>query len=69
MAGSLEKSEYKYFEQVALGIVNNKEYDNQIYMLVHDVDDKATFQITEKAPNLFTIQIPRKGETAEQTKN
>jgi hypothetical protein len=28
MTGSLEKMQQKYFEQVALGIVNNKEYDN-----------------------------------------
>jgi hypothetical protein len=28
MAGSLEKAQQKYFEQVALGIVNNKEHDN-----------------------------------------
>lgn len=38
-------------------------------MLVHDVEDKGTFQITEVSPNLYTIQIPRVGETPEQTKN
>ena len=38
-------------------------------MLVHEIDDKASFQITEKAPNLFTIQIPRRGEKPEQDKN
>ena len=34
-------------------------------MLVHEIDDKATFAITEKAPNLFTIQIPRINEKPE----
>ena len=48
MSGSLERHGHKYFEQIALDLANNKEYDNQIYLLHHDLDDKEHFQITER---------------------
>lgn len=38
MSGSLEKNQHKYFEQVALDLANNKEHENQIYLLTNDID-------------------------------
>ena len=54
MAGSLERNEHKYFEQVARRAV--KEGNNHtIYMLDHGVDFALPLEIREKEPSIFTI--------------
>ena len=59
MAGSLEKSEHKYFESVANALSTNPDTNNVVYLLVHEIEDRAVFQVTKKSDRLFTIQVPR----------
>jgi|OM-RGC.v1.034861547 hypothetical protein len=48
MSGSLEKNQHKYFESVAIDLANNKEHENQIYLLQHDIDDRKNYEIIER---------------------
>jgi len=58
MAGSLERSEHRYFESVAQYLSKNSATENEVYQLVHDVADSKGLQIKQVNPRLFTIQVP-----------
>lgn len=55
MSGSLEKSEAEYYRSIAQALANNPEYENTVYILHSDIEEKANFEITQLEDRLFTI--------------
>ena len=65
LAGSLEKHEHQYFEQV--GASFTKTTENTVYILAHEQKTAADFEIKEISERFYSIQVPKLAGKAGET--